>query len=429
MSYSIETEIGRGGMGCVYKAYSPMGELVALKMMSNKVSCYSEYRELFNAEVNALKRLKHPSVVKIIGDSFSDTAGNYYLPMEFVEGQNLESYIHRNGPMTEAQAREIMIKILDAFIYIHAQNCIHRDIKPSNIMLRENGSICVIDFGIAKDAKTRTGKTVGRIIGTDGYMSPEQASATTIDHRTDIYSLGCLLHFLVTGKHAIIRQSNDVDTVSTIIRGQFPKAQNMVNGISDDFQDVILKASDKNMLKRFQTASEFKTALDPTSTSYKSNQISVGRSNDNDIVIPESYDDVSRKHLIIEYTPEGFTFKDISSFGTTIDGIKIHKETKTIPDFPSYPFNPKVVLAGSYILNWDEVKKKLIILNPPPPPEPGSDEDIGIGWCILAFIIPLVGWIMWAIWKPATPKRARDISIVAWVGFIVNLIINLITLM
>ena len=197
--YKIIREVGKGGMGCVYEAADSYGNKIALKMMSAKAASHPDYREMFELEVQSLKKLSHPSVVKIIGEPFSDAGGNLYLPMEFVEGRTISQMVQSNGPIGEQEALSIFSKLLEVFSYIHSKACIHRDVKPSNIMIRPDGSVCVIDFGIAKDSKTSTGKTIGRVVGTDGYMSPEQANGYSIDTRTDIYSLGCLLHYMLSG--------------------------------------------------------------------------------------------------------------------------------------------------------------------------------------------------------------------------------------
>ena len=208
MPYQFIREIGSGGMGSVYEGRSPDGKHVAIKMLRAEIAYNPEYRSMFEQEARILKQMNHPSVVKIIGDSFSDERNNLYLPMEFIEGESLSEHINKNGPFSENEAIEIMAKILRAMEYVHQTGNAHRDIKPSNVMLKPNKEICVIDFGIAKDMKTHTGKTIGMVIGTDGYMSPEQAGGNNIDHRTDIYSLGCLLFFLVTGRDAVTKKQD-----------------------------------------------------------------------------------------------------------------------------------------------------------------------------------------------------------------------------
>ena len=275
--YTITKEIGHGGMGSVFEGRSPNGERIAIKMMSNKATINPEFRELFYSEVKALRKMNHPSVVKIVGDYFSDSDGNLYLPMEFVDGMTIEQYID-NQALDENEALKIFKKILDAFVYIHRAGCIHRDIKPSNVMLKPDGNICVIDFGIAKDAKTSTGKTIGRIIGTDGYMSPEQAKGDSVDYRTDIYSLGCLLHYMLTGHHAITKKSNDYETICSILDDDFPLARLINPSVTEHTQNVILKSVNKNMLMRYQTVEDFKNAFaDRTIIAPGRKVITVGR--------------------------------------------------------------------------------------------------------------------------------------------------------
>ena len=182
-NYTIIREVGKGGMGSVYEAKSPNGKRVALKMMSAKAAACPDYREMFDHEVSSLRKLSHPSIVNIVDEPFSDSNGNLYLPMEFIEGNTISQIVQNpaHGPYSEDEAISLFSQLLDVFTYIHRNSCIHRDVKPSNIMIRPDGSVCVIDFGIAKDSKTSTGKTIGRVVGTDGYMSPEQANGLNID--------------------------------------------------------------------------------------------------------------------------------------------------------------------------------------------------------------------------------------------------------
>ena len=229
MPFDLIEEIGHGGMGCVYRGKDRgTGDIVAIKMMRNNVTCYPAFRKIFQREVEALSCMNNPSVVKLAGSPYKDSKDNFYLPMEFIEGETIAQYVHKKGKLSEEEAISIMRKILDAMNYVHKHEwrdknghpvvdsnghvkigCIHRDIKPSNIMIRPNGSICIIDFGIAKDAAIgATGETIGQVMGTNGYMSPEQANGLNIDLRTDIYSLGCVFYFMLTGKHAIPTSNN-----------------------------------------------------------------------------------------------------------------------------------------------------------------------------------------------------------------------------
>ncbi len=441
--------IGKGGMGCVYKGLDPNGRTVAIKMMSNKVTCYPEYRELFNGEVETLRCMDNPSVVHIVGEPFGDAAGNLYLPMEFVDGKTLEHYIKEHGKMSEQEAISLMGMILDAMQYVHDQNCIHRDIKPSNIMLRNDRdrSICIIDFGIAKDAAVgSTGKTVGRIIGTDGYMSPEQAAGLNIDKRTDIYSLGCVLFFILTGKPAIEKKQNSYDTINAILKDQIPSPSEMVPGVSKGIDDVFRKAVDKNMVLRFQSAKEFKEALpDISNVNHRTHLIEtptvrVGRAANNDMQISNEY--VSGLHLVIrglkkeaaDGTGYQLEVEDTSSNGTGMDGRRIHKQTVVI-DYTSTAMLPQLLLAGrgDCPLDWAEVvsrlKRKGWMVGShhpvPPRPQPKSDE-LGCLLTLVSFLFPIIGWILWGVWKDQYHAKAAAAAKWAWIGFAVGVVYNII---
>ena len=462
--YKIIREVGKGGMGCVYESLDSSNNKVALKMMSAKAAAHPDYREMFDHEVRSLRKLSHPSIVKIVGEPFSDEGGNLFLPMEFVEGKTISQIVQANGAFNEQEAISIFIKLLDAFSYIHNKSCIHRDVKPSNIMIRPDGSICVIDFGIAKDSKTSTGKTIGRVVGTDGYMSPEQANGYNIDTRTDIYSLGCLLHYMLTGTHAIPKQSNDYDTICAILENDFPLVSDKGFSVSDKTQKAILTAVNKNMTFRFQTTEEFKAALtDSQETKIKVPQskyvITVGRSNVNctggigprcDIIMKDEY--VSSHHLDIfwdEHTTDDtfdspisyyeVTINDHSTNGTGVDGKRIRHESYSfivyqpiellLKDSSSLP---QVMIAGltSQTLDWRAVldiiyhekmgKEDVDFFDKTKP----KLENITVGYGILCFVIPIAGWILGAVWKSENPIKAKSANKLAWYGFLFNLVMS-----
>lgn len=449
--YTLVKEIGKGGMGNIYEGISATGRRIAVKMMSCKITNNPEFRELFYSEAASLKKMHNPYVVNVVGEPFADEQGNLYLPMEFVEGETMEQRVRKQGAYTESDARVLLGEILEAFAYIHSMGCIHRDIKPSNIMIRPNGKICVIDFGIAKDMKTSTGKTIGRIIGTDGYMSPEQAKGDSVDYRTDIYSLGCLLHFMLTGQHAILKKSNDYATICSILQDEFPRAKDLNPQISAHIQEVILKAVDKNMLHRFQTVMEFKVALcgepsEEIKTEIIPDKISVtvGRKGC-DIIINGEY--ISGCHLEIEYREEILTgstrsfllLTDKSTNGTSVDGRYLHHGNIELPfSFQRQYELPDIFLAAreEYLLNWRDVIQRL-------KEKSGQEEQyetvsshelpesltcrtvkLSTGYGILSFLFPIVGWFFWLQWKSVTPDRARIAARLAWGGFILGMIMN-----
>lgn len=449
-------------MGCVYEGVDTVtGQRVAVKMMSNQVTCFPEYRTLFKSEAEALKQMDHPSVVHIMGEPFSDPRGNLYLPMEFVDGLTLDKYLQQHGPLVESDAIGVMTKILDAMQYVHDHGQIHRDIKPSNIILRPDGSVCIIDFGIAKDAQVgATGKTVGRIIGTDGYMSPEQASGLNIDKRTDIYSLGCVLFFLLTGQHAIVQQANNIATIRAILNTTLMPPSKLVAGISAHIDQVFLKSVDKNMTRRYPSAAAFKAALneipakngDPaqlhemllvdrpiTEVPVRNGNlaaVSVGKSADNDIVIDNEY--VSGRHLIIrggQHTVlDGMQratieIEDMSTNGTGLDGRLLRHATETI-EYSDTDQLPEVLLAGrpECVLDWPAVtallKSRGWHSTADTPLSDTSDTtggNIGIVRTVLSLLVPPVGWMIFYSNKSSRPACAKQAATLGWFGLTIYL--------
>ena len=360
-NYTIIDILGSGGMGCVYRARDAHGRIVALKMMSNKVSCFPEYRQLFRDEATTLMVLNHPNVVHIVGTPYSDDAGNLFLPMEYVEGITLDKYVKQHGGRLNIQETvRILDMVLEAMQYVHQRDRIHRDIKPSNIMVRPDGTVCIIDFGVAKDARVGTdGATVGRIVGTDGYMSPEQANGLHIDSRTDIYSLGCVLYYMLTGTHAVARGKDNHETMLNINKAEMQLPSMAATGISPLLDYVFLKAVDKDMMRRYQTASQFREAID-TVTGRVKPMVTVGKAPDNDICIKHEF--VSRHHLVIRGITEPATagryryrleIEDQSANGTGVAGRRLHRGAMLF-DYIDERSLPQVMLAGlvDCSLNW-----------------------------------------------------------------------------
>lgn len=440
MRFQFVKEIGRGGMGCVYEGYDTQtGKTIAIKSMRNEFTCYPEFRDFFLSEVDALKRMNHPSVINIIDEPFQDEKGNMYLPMEFVDGKTIKEYVSEHGSFSPSDATAIMLKVLDAMKYIHSQRCIHRDIKPSNIMLRKNGEICIIDFGIAKDSAIgSTGKTVGLIIGTDGYMSPEQATGLNIDVRTDIYSLGCVFYFMLTGRDAIEKRTNSVETRVAILNEKPPLPSETAPGVSAQLDKVFLKATDKNMTLRFQTAEEFSRALkeehfdipsNPESTNEISTnhmlKITVGKSSDNDIVFNNPY--VSGHHLIISCCAVNnncisIEIEDNSTNGTGVNGRKIHHQKVSAKIDPNNINATTIMLAGrpECVLDLNQVVSMLTSNSN----NSNSNEVDNLGCWLkgLCFLWPLLGFILYFVWKNSYPNKAKQSAKFALIGFIIGFV-------
>ncbi len=244
--------IGQGGMGFIFKARQPKLErLVALKILPQTLATDAAFAERFSREGRMLARLNHPNIVTI--HDFGQAGGFFYLLMEYVDGVNLRQAM-RTGRFTPAQALEVVPKICDALQFAHNEGILHRDIKPENILLDAKGRVKIADFGIAKLAGDRSADLVltgqGAVLGTPHYMAPEQLEKpSTVDHRADIYSLGVVFYEMLTGELPI---------------GKFqPPSQKVQVDVRLD--DVVLHALEKEPSRRYQQASQVRTAVDTLS--------------------------------------------------------------------------------------------------------------------------------------------------------------------
>lgn len=323
-NYTVEEiPLGQGGMGQVLRGTSPDGSPVAIKEILPQFVADPEYRHRIEGEIRFLQQFNHPGIVRIY-DHFEHDK-RLYIVMELVEGKNLEEYINAYGPIDWRKAIGFMMNILNAMAHVHSQGVIHRDIKPGNIMIRPDESICILDFGVAKSSSTVStngGHTVlGSIIGTDGYMSPEQAGGYNIDRRADIYALGCVFFYMLTGRHAYPKLDSDFETQYAILNKPFPRLNDVRRGIPDDLQRVIDKAVDRNMMKRFQSCEEFLSRLQQKPLPEVA--ITIGRENCDWLTDPNN-NRVSRYHAelkrreingVVEYI-----YTDKSANGTMING-------------------------------------------------------------------------------------------------------------
>lgn len=367
-NYTIEDEpMARGGMGQIFRGYDSQGKAVAVKEILPEFATDWSIRGRIEKEVEFLLKCDHPSIVKLYLAFFDEHTQNYYIIMEMVEGMNIEQYVMRNGAIPEQETVELMLKILDALQCVHNAHIIHRDIKPSNIMIRPNGNICLLDFGVAKDMENGGGTIVGSVIGTDGYMSPEQADGYSVNYNTDIYSLGCVMYFMLTGHHAFSVLGSDFETKDAIIHQDFPKLSKYRKDSSEVMQLILDKATNKDMTKRYQNCYEFIGALNSgthvshTPTANTAVMVTIGREKC-DIILEDAEHKISRHHADVEYKAmtgrKCYVFSDCSANGTIVNGKAIKSTSVTIPvDGPA----PEIYLAGvrEGKLDWDSVVSEL----------------------------------------------------------------------
>ena len=257
----MERELGRGGMAKVFLGTDTvLGRTVAIKILAPQFAEDEGFVQRFRREAQAAARISHPAIVSVF-DTGSDD-GVHFIVMEFVEGRTLAEFLTGGGRIMPDRAIAIAQDVCRALDGAHAQGVIHRDIKPGNIMLNPRGEVKVTDFGIAR--MTTTADTVAQtaaILGTASYLSPEQAQGQPVDGRSDIYSLGCVLYEMITGRPPFLGDS-PVTVASKQVLEQ-PVAPSTLNGdVKQDLDAVVLRALAKNPANRYRSAEEMRADLE-----------------------------------------------------------------------------------------------------------------------------------------------------------------------
>ena len=268
--YQVGELIGRGGMAEVHAGHDTrLGRTVAIKILRSDLARDPAFLSRFRREAQSAAGLNHPAIVAVY-DSGEDedveaggaTVALPYIVMEYVEGHTLREVLNAERIMGPADAARVTEAILDALSYSHRMGIVHRDIKPGNVMLTPSGAVKVMDFGIAR-AIADTAATMTQtqsVIGTAQYLSPEQAQGLPVDARSDLYSTGCLLYELLTGRTPFVGDS----PVSVAYQhvGQPPQPPSAHQpGLSSEFDAVVLHALVKDRDARYQDAAQFRTDL------------------------------------------------------------------------------------------------------------------------------------------------------------------------
>ncbi len=249
--YKIETKLGEGGMGVVYKALdTKLNRPVALKFLPSHVSEAEKDKERFVQEAQAAASLSHANICTIFG--IEDVEGKQFIVMEYVDGQTLQEK-KQNLPLK--QALEIGIQIADGLAAAHDKGIVHRDIKPENIMIKKDGTVQIMDFGLAKlRGATRLTKE-GSTVGTVGYMSPEQVQGLDVDHRTDIFSLGVLLYEMIAGQSPF-KGVHETAITYEIVNVDPPPIGTIKPEIDAELDAIVLDCVAKDPADRYQSAAE-----------------------------------------------------------------------------------------------------------------------------------------------------------------------------
>jgi serine/threonine-protein kinase len=253
--YQILERVGRGGMGVLYRGHDPvLDREVAVKVMLADFSEDTEQmRPRFYREAKAAAKLQHRNIVTVF--EFAEENNQPHIVMEFLRGVPLSARMEQSPPLTLDDKLDIVAQLCSGLGYAHAQGVVHRDVKPANVFLLEDGSVKLLDFGIAKlTASTLTRQ--GDVIGSAPYMSPEQVAGTQdVDGRSDVWSTGVLLYELLTNRKPF--QGDGLTTVIVgILKETPPPIENYVPGLPKQLLDVVARALEKDRDKRFQTAEE-----------------------------------------------------------------------------------------------------------------------------------------------------------------------------
>src|ERR1700710_495005 len=247
--FRLDEKVGAGGMSSVYRAFDPTLERwVAIKMMHRDITSDPDQLERFRREARAVAQLNHPHVVTVIDAGEDD--GTPYIVLEYVEGETLKDRIRRMGRLPVAEAVAYAIEIARALGAAHARHIVHRDVKPQNVLIDEEGSAKVTDFGIARTLDEEGLTDDGRVLGTTDYVSPEQALGQPVTGQSDLYSLGVVLYEMLTGE-VPFKGENQVAVAMKHVREEIPDVQIKRPEVSAALASVLDTATAKRQEDRY----------------------------------------------------------------------------------------------------------------------------------------------------------------------------------
>lgn len=261
--YQVDSLLGAGGMGEVYRAHDArLNRTVAIKVLPASFSSDRERLQRFSQEARAAAALNHPNILSIF--DIGEEQGAPYVVSELLEGETLRERL-RNGPLPVRKAIDYAIQVAKGLSAAHEKGIVHRDLKPENLFLTHDGRVKILDFGLAKltqpeattgDAPTlQVATETGLVMGTAGYMSPEQVRGKPADHRSDIFSFGAILYEMVSGKRAFHGESA-ADTMSAILKEEVPDLSETARNVPPGLERVVRHCLEKHPAQRFQSAGD-----------------------------------------------------------------------------------------------------------------------------------------------------------------------------
>jgi len=259
--YEIEEEIGHGGMATVYRAHDTvLDRLVALKVMHPHLRGAEEARKRFHREAQSVARLRHPRVLEIY-DFSGEGSPEAYIAAELLTGPTLKQWREDHYEVPAEIAACFVIEICRALEAAHEARIVHRDVKPENVLLHENRTLKLTDFGIADMVDAQSMTATGQILGSPGHMAPEQIEGKDTDPRTDLFSIGTVLYYLATGQLPFTGR-NPHQVLKRIVDGEYADPLRVNPAIGGRLREIIVKALQKEAEERYQTATELREDLE-----------------------------------------------------------------------------------------------------------------------------------------------------------------------
>ncbi|HEX7066454.1 MAG TPA: Stk1 family PASTA domain-containing Ser/Thr kinase, partial [Bacillales bacterium] len=368
--YELLSVVGGGGMAIVYKARDLiLDRIVAVKVLRSEFSDDDEFIRRFRREAQSVASLSHPNIVNIydIGD---DRGDNYYIVMEYVEGETLKDLIRREAPLALGQALHIMDQITSAIEQAHEHNIVHRDIKPQNILIDSSGKIKVTDFGIAIAMTSATITHTNSVIGSAHYFSPEQAKGSYANTKSDIYSLGIVLFEMLTGELPFSGTS-PVSVALKHLQEDIPEPRELNPGIPQSIENIILKALSKDPIHRYETVEDMRedlqTALNPD------------RLNEAKFIIPDDEEQTTKMMAPVGIGNNGNGGNHASDSGNSggdqPDKPDHHKKKRRLPKILLTLFLILLLLAGAVMAAFYIIPEILHVENVTVPKVVGMDID------------------------------------------------------
>jgi len=270
--YEIRSPLGAGGMGEVYRAHDTrLDREVAIKVLPESLTADPDRLRRFEQEARAAAALNHPNILAVY--QMATHEGVSYMVSELLDGETLRERLRR-GPIPLRKAIDYAVQIAHGLAAAHDKGIVHRDLKPENLFVTKDGRVKILDFGLAKLAQPRDasgaeatiayGTESGMVMGTVGYMSPEQVRGKTADHRSDIFAFGTILYEMVTGKQTF-RKPTSAETMTAILNEDPPSISQVTAATPPGLQRVVHRCLEKNPEQRFQSASDMAFALEALS--------------------------------------------------------------------------------------------------------------------------------------------------------------------